>query len=59
METSGGRFVVVVFLQDMLSTRRAPKVLDVQAFAQQFALNAGLRRSWRRRSLESGRQDAR
>lgn len=47
MQTSAGRFVVVVFLQDMLSTRNVPEVADVNAFAQQFALNAGFRQQVR------------
>lgn len=43
LETATGRYVVVVFLQDMLSTRRAPGAGDVNAFAQQFALNGTFR----------------
>jgi hypothetical protein len=43
METSGGRFVAVVFLQDMRNPRKAPQVADFWDFAQQFALNAAFR----------------
>lgn len=40
METaSGDQFVVIVFLQKLLSSDNAPSVLDVGAFAQQFALD--------------------
>lgn len=47
METSAGRYVVVVFLRDMLSTQQAPGAPDVNAFAQQFALDAAFRRQVR------------
>ena len=47
METAIGRYVVVVFLQDMLGTRKAPEGGDVNAFAQQFALNATFRQTVR------------
>jgi hypothetical protein len=47
METAGGRYVVIVFLQDMLSTNNVPGAGDVNAFAQQFALNATFRQAVR------------
>jgi hypothetical protein len=47
MQTSAGRFVVVVFLRDMLDNRRPPDTADVNAFAQQFALSAGFRQQVR------------
>lgn len=47
METANGRYVVVLFLQDMLSSRKTPDTGDINAFAQQFALNATFRQKVR------------
>lgn len=47
METARGRYVVVVFLQDLLGARKAPEAADVNLFAQRFALSATFRQTVR------------
>lgn len=44
LETPAGRFVVVIFLRDMLATRRAPIAQDFQDFVFAFTLDSSFRR---------------
>lgn len=43
MESSTGRYVVVVFLRDLLNASKVPTGADVNDFAQQFALDVDFR----------------